>query len=168
MAGIDNDFQGEAWPAKGATVGYLPQEPQLDDNLTVQQNIEQGMGEVKQLLEKFEAVNARFAEELTDDEMNALIEEQGELQEKIDALDAWELDRTLEIAMDALCCPPGDSKVSHLSGGEKRRVALCRLLLQKPDILLLDEPTNHLDADSVAWLDKTLAELPWNSCTRNA
>jgi ATP-binding cassette ChvD family protein len=158
MAGIDKDFVGEAWAAEGATVGYLSQEPQLDPAKDVAGNVMEGMAATKALLERFEAVSARFAEELTDDEMNDLIAEQGELQEKIDAVNGWELDRTVEIAMDALRCPPGDADVSTLSGGERRRVALCRLLLQKPDLLLLDEPTNHLDAESVAWLQRFLAE----------
>lgn len=156
MAGIDKEYQGEAWPAEGIKVGYLSQEPELDPTLTVLDNIMAGVHEAKSLLVRFEELSARFAEELSDDEMNALITEQGEVQEKIEALNAWELDRTIEIAMDALRCPPGDAQVSQLSGGEKRRVALCRLLLQHPDILLLDEPTNHLDAESVAWLEKFL------------
>jgi sulfate-transporting ATPase len=156
MAGIDKSFVGEAWAAEGATVGYLPQEPDLDPKKDVAGNVTEGLGEIKALLERFEAVAARFGEELEDDEMNALIAEQGELQEKIDAANGWELDRTVEIAMDALRCPPGDADVTTLSGGERRRVALCRLLLQKPDLLLLDEPTNHLDAESVAWLQRFL------------
>ncbi|HEX7970350.1 MAG TPA: energy-dependent translational throttle protein EttA [Stellaceae bacterium] len=160
MAGIDEDFTGEAWSAEGVKVGYLAQEPQLDPTKDVAGNVKEGLGEIKALLDRFEAVSARFAEELSEDEMNALIAEQGELQEKIDAVNGWELDRTIEIAMDALRCPPGDADVSKLSGGERRRVALCRLLLQKPDLLLLDEPTNHLDAESVAWLQRFLAEYP--------
>jgi sulfate-transporting ATPase len=160
MAGTDKEFRGEAWAAEGATIGYLPQEPVLDPDKDVFGNVSQGLAETKALLERFEAVSARFAEELSDDEMNALIAEQGELQEKIDQLDAWELDRTIEIAMDALRCPPGDTKVTNLSGGERRRVALCRLLLQRPDLLLLDEPTNHLDAESVAWLQRFLKDYP--------
>jgi len=158
MAGLDQEFQGEAWAAEGITVGYLAQEPELDANLTVEGNVLEGLGEIKRLVERFEAVNARFAEPMTDDEMNDLIAEQGELQEKIDAADAWDLSRKIEIAMDALRCPPGDSSVEKLSGGEKRRVALCRLLMQQPDILLLDEPTNHLDAESVAWLERHLQD----------
>jgi energy-dependent translational throttle protein EttA len=160
MAGIDQDFVGEAWAAEGVKVGYLPQEPQLDPEKDVAGNVKEGLGEVTALLERFEAVSARFTEELGEDEMNALIAEQGELQEKIDRVNGWELDRTVEIAMDALRCPPGDAEVTTLSGGERRRVALCRLLLQKPDLLLLDEPTNHLDAESVAWLQRFLAEYP--------
>ncbi|GIK98562.1 MAG: energy-dependent translational throttle protein EttA [Alphaproteobacteria bacterium] len=158
MAGLDTDFGGEAWAAEGVSVGYLPQEPELDPDLDVQGNVMQGLASTKALLDRFEAVSMRLGEELSDDEMNALIAEQGELQEKIDAADAWDLQRTVEIAMDALRCPPGDADVSKLSGGERRRVALCRLLLQKPDLLLLDEPTNHLDAESVAWLERFLAE----------
>jgi energy-dependent translational throttle protein EttA len=158
MAGIEQDFAGEAWAADGVTVGYLPQEPALDPTKDVAGNVKEGLGEVKALLERFEEVSARFAEELSEDEMNALIAEQGELQEKIDRVNGWELDRTIEIAMDALRCPPGDAEVATLSGGERRRVALCRLLLQKPDLLLLDEPTNHLDAESVAWLQRFLAD----------
>jgi energy-dependent translational throttle protein EttA len=160
MAGEDREFGGEAWAAEGATVGYLPQEPVLDPKKDVFGNVSEGLGAVTALLERFEAVSARFAEELSDEEMNDLIAEQGELQERIDQLDAWELDRTIEIAMDALRCPPGDTPVASLSGGERRRVALCRLLLQKPDLLLLDEPTNHLDAESVAWLQRFLKDYP--------
>lgn len=156
VAGIDTEFGGEAWAAEGTTMGYLPQEPDLDPALTVKENIEAGIKEVSGLLKRFEEISAKFAEEMSDDEMNALIEEQGELQEKIEAVDAWDLDRRIEIAMDALRCPPADAPVDKLSGGEKRRVALCRLLMQQPDILLLDEPTNHLDAESVAWLDQYL------------
>jgi len=160
MAGVEKEFTGEGWAAEGATVGYLPQEPVLDPDKDVFGNVSEGLAETKALLARFEAVSARFAEELTDDEMNELIAEQGELQEMIDQADAWELDRTIEIAMDALRCPPGDTPVANLSGGERRRVALCRLLLQKPDLLLLDEPTNHLDAESVAWLQRFLKDYP--------
>jgi len=160
MAGIDKDYNGEAWAAEGATVGYLPQEPDLDPNKDVAGNVREGLSQITGLLQRFEAVSARFADELSDDEMNALIEEQGELQQKIDAVNAWDLERTVDIAMDALRCPPGDADVTKLSGGERRRVALCRLLLQKPDLLLLDEPTNHLDAESVAWLQRFLGEYP--------
>jgi len=158
MAGLDHDFAGEAWAAEGARVGYLAQEPELDADKDVLGNVMEGVGEAKGLLDRFEAVSARFAEELTDDEMNAVIAEQAELQEKIDAANAWDLQRQVEIAMDALRLPPGDAKVEHLSGGERRRVALCRLLLEKPDLLLLDEPTNHLDAESVAWLERHLED----------
>ena len=160
MAGLDKDYTGEAFVAEGAKVGYLSQEPDLDPKKTVMENVVEGLGETKALLDRFDAVSARFAEDLTDDEMNALIAEQGELQEKIDAINGWDLQRTVEIAMDALRCPPGDADVTKLSGGERRRVALCRLLLQKPDLLLLDEPTNHLDAESVAWLEKFLENYP--------
>jgi sulfate-transporting ATPase len=160
MAGLDKDFVGESWTAEGATVGYLAQEPPLDPTKDVAGNVMEGMAATKALLDRFEAVSARFAEELADDEMNELIAEQGELQEKIDACNGWELDRTVEIAMDALRCPPGDADVTKLSGGERRRVALCRLLLQRPDMLLLDEPTNHLDAESVAWLERFLHDYP--------
>ncbi|MGE3771108.1 MAG: energy-dependent translational throttle protein EttA [Bdellovibrionales bacterium] len=158
MGGIDKDYTGEAWAAQGATVGYLPQEPQLDPKLTVQENVMLALKDTVDLLKRYEEVSAKFAEEMTDDQMNALIEEQAALQEKIEAANAWDLNRTVEIAMDALRCPPGDSPVTNLSGGEKRRVALCKLLLEKPDMLLLDEPTNHLDAESVAWLQRTLRD----------
>ena len=156
MAGVDKDFNGEAWAAEGVRVGYLEQEPKLDPNKNVMENIMDCMGEVRDLLKRYEEVSMKFAEPMSDDEMNALIEEQAALQEKIDACDGWDIERTIQIAMDALRCPPADADVTKLSGGEKRRVALCRLLLQKPDMLLLDEPTNHLDAESVAWLEKHL------------
>lgn len=158
MAGVDKDFNGEAWAAEGVRVGYLEQEPKLDPNKSVMENVMDGMGEVRDLLKRYEEVSMKFAEPMTDDEMNALIEEQAALQEKIDACDGWNIERTIQIAMDALRCPPSDADVTKLSGGEKRRVALCRLLLQKPDMLLLDEPTNHLDAESVAWLEKHLQD----------
>jgi len=158
MAGIDTEFGGEAWAADGVKIGYLPQEPQLDPNKDVLGNIMEAVAETKALLDRYDEVSARFAEELTDDEMNDLIAEQGELQEKIDHLDAWNLQRNVEIAMDALRCPAADSNVTTLSGGERRRVALCRLLLSHPDMLLLDEPTNHLDAESVAWLERFLED----------
>ena len=153
MAGIDREFNGEAWAADGATVGYLPQEPGLDPDKTVEENVVEGLGETTGLIARFNEISEKFAEPMEDDEMNALLAEQGELQEKIDAVNGWEIERTVEIAMDALRCPPGDADVTKLSGGERRRVALCRLLLQKPDLLLLDEPTNHLDAESVGWLE---------------
>jgi energy-dependent translational throttle protein EttA len=158
MAGLDKDYGGETWAAEGVKVGYLPQEPQLDPKKDVMGNVMEGVAETKALLDRFEAVSARFAEELSEDEMNALIAEQGELQEKIDHLNAWDLQRNVEIAMDALRCPPPEADVTTLSGGERRRVALCRLLLSHPDMLLLDEPTNHLDAESVAWLEKFLED----------
>lgn len=158
MAGIDKEFQGEAWIEPGRTAGYLPQEPQLDPNLTVKENVMQAVSKKQAVLDRFNEISMKFAEEMTDEEMNALMEEQGQLQDIIDAQDLWSLDRHIEIAMDALRCPPGDWPVTNLSGGEKRRVALCRLLLEEPDLLLLDEPTNHLDAESVAWLERHLRE----------
>jgi ATP-binding cassette ChvD family protein len=160
MAGVDREFLGEARAAEGLRVGFLSQEPQLDESKDVRGNVEEGVAEVRALLARFEEVSARFAEPLDDPQMNALVEEQARLQDQIDAANAWELDRTLEIAMDALRVPPGDADVRRLSGGERRRVALCRLLLSKPDLLLLDEPTNHLDAESVAWLERFLQEYP--------
>ena len=158
MAGLDTEYTGEAFLAEGATTGYLAQEPTLNPAKDVLGNVMEGLGPIKKLVDRFNEVSARFAEEMSDDEMNALLTEQAELQEKIDAADAWEIERVAEIAMDALRCPAGDADVSKLSGGERRRVALCRLLLQKPDLLLLDEPTNHLDAESVAWLQRFLAD----------
>ncbi|MBC7952831.1 MAG: energy-dependent translational throttle protein EttA, partial [Rhodospirillaceae bacterium] len=158
MAGIDKEYGGEAWAAEGVKVGYLAQEPHLDPTKDVLGNVMEAVADTKALLDRFEEVSAKFAEELSDDEMNDLIAEQGELQEKIDHLNAWDLQRTIEIAMDALRCPPGDADVSLLSGGERRRIALCRLLLSHPDLLLLDEPTNHLDAESVAWLERFLED----------
>ena len=156
MAGVDKEFNGEAVLSPGYTVGFLQQEPLIDDARTVREVVEEAVQKTVDLLKEFEAINARFAEEMSDDEMNKLLERQGEVQEKLDHLDAWDLDARLEMAMDALRCPPSDTPVKILSGGERRRVALCRLLLQKPDILLLDEPTNHLDAESVAWLEHHL------------
>ncbi len=158
MAGEVKEFGGEAWPAKGTRVGYLSQEPQLDPAKDVKGNVEEGVAETRALLDRYDEINARFGEPMTDDEMDKLMAEQGRVQDQIDAVNAWEIDRTLEIAMDALRLPPADADVEKLSGGERRRVALCRLLLQKPDLLLLDEPTNHLDAESVAWLERHLAE----------
>ena len=158
MAGVDKEFNGEAWAAEGIKVGYLEQEPQLDPSKNVMENIMDGLAETRDLLKRFEEVSMRFGEEMTDDEMNNLINEQADLQEKIDACNGWDLERTIEIAMDALRCPPADADVTKLSGGERRRVALCRLLLSKPDMLLLDEPTNHLDAESVAWLENHLKD----------
>ena len=160
MAGIETEFQGEAWAADGIKVGYLPQEPDLDPTLDVAGNVLAGMGRAKELVDRFNEVSAKFAEEMTDEEMNAVIAEQAELQEEIDAIDGWDLERKAEIAMDALRVPAGDADVTKLSGGEKRRVALCQLLLSAPDMLLLDEPTNHLDAESVAWLQKFLHDFP--------
>jgi len=160
MAGEEQDFTGEAWSAEGVRVGYLQQEPALDATKDVFGNVIEGLAETKELLDRFEAVSARFAEDLSPAEMDTLIAEQAELQEKIDQADGWELDRTVEIAMDALRCPPGIAEVTTLSGGERRRVALCRLLLQRPDLLLLDEPTNHLDAESVGWLQRFLEDYP--------
>jgi len=160
MAGLDKDVAGENWAAEGVSVGFLPQEPVLDAAKDVQGNVMEGLASTKALLDRFEAVSTRLGEDIDGDEMEKLIAEQADLQEKIDAADAWDLQRTVDIAMDALRCPPGDADVSKLSGGERRRVALCRLLLQKPDLLLLDEPTNHLDAESVAWLERFLHDYP--------
>jgi ATP-binding cassette ChvD family protein len=160
MAGIDQEFQGEAWPHKGTRVGYLPQEPQLDDSLDVRGNVELALKDQRAKLDRFNAVSAAFAEPMDDDKMNALLEEQGKLQEYIDQHDLWNLDNKIEVAMDALRLPPGDADPKVLSGGEKRRVALCRILLEEPDMLLLDEPTNHLDAESVAWLEHHLERFP--------
>ena len=160
MAGLDTDFHGEAWAADGIRVGFLPQEPELDPSKTVAEVVDEGVAETRALLRKFDEINARFAEPMDGDQMEALLAEQARVQDAIDAAGAWELDRTLEVAMDALRLPPGDADVSTLSGGERRRVALCRLLLEQPDFLLLDEPTNHLDAESVAWLEHFLDEYP--------
>jgi len=158
MAGVDSDFLGEAFPAKGLRIGFLPQEPQLDAGKDVRGNVEEGMAETRALLARFEDVSARLAEPLEAEAMEKLLEEQARLQDKIDAANAWDLDHTVELAMDALRVPPGDMDVGKISGGERRRVALCRLLLSRPDMLLLDEPTNHLDAESVAWLERYLKE----------
>jgi len=160
MAGVDSDFLGEAKPLGGIKIGHLAQEPELDPAKDVLGNVEDGVAGTRDLLKEFEELSAKFAEPMDDDEMNTLLEKQGALQDRIDAVDGWELERTLEVAMDALRCPPGDTDVNTLSGGERRRVALCRLLLSKPDMLLLDEPTNHLDADSVAWLERFLQDYP--------
>ena len=160
MAGIETEFGGEAWAAPGARVGYLSQEPQLDPTKTVGQNVEEAFASLKAALDRFNEISMKFAEPMSDDEMNTLLAEQADLQEKIDAEDGWELDRRVDIALDALRCPPADAAVTTLSGGERRRVALCKLLHEKPDLLLLDEPTNHLDAESVAWLEHTLHDYP--------
>ncbi len=160
MAGVDQEFQGEAWAHKGTRIGYLPQEPQLDPNKTVKGNVDEAVAVQRAKLDRFNEVSMKFAEPMSDDEMNALLEEQGKLQEYIDNHNLWELDRKVEIAMDALRLPPADADVTHLSGGERRRVALCKVLLEEPDMLLLDEPTNHLDAESVAWLEQFLASFP--------
>ena len=159
MAGIDKEYGGEAWAAEGVRIGYLEQEPKLDETKTVAENVMLAFGPLMAALTRFNAISERFAEPMDEDEMNALLAEQAELQEKIDAEDGWDLDRRIEIALDALRCPPPDSLVEKLSGGERRRVALCRLLLERPDLLLLDEPTNHLDAESVAWLERTLRDF---------
>ena len=158
MAGLDTEYTGEAGPGRGVTVGYLPQEPELDPSKTVRENVEEGVQENRELLLEFDRINERFAD--PDVDMDALLAEQARVQDRIEAKNAWELDRMLEQAMDALRCPPADEGVDHLSGGEKRRVALCKVLLERPDILLLDEPTNHLDAESVAWLEQHLQEYP--------
>jgi sulfate-transporting ATPase len=160
MAGMDKDFGGEAWAAEGARVGYLAQEPQLDPTKNVGENVRAAFATLEAQLKRFNEISERFMEEMSEDEMNSLLAEQGELQEAIDAADGWELDRRVDIALDALRCPPAESSVENLSGGERRRVALCRLLLEKPDMLLLDEPTNHLDAESVSWLEHTLRDYP--------
>src|SRR5436853_5435868 len=160
IAGADKSFTGETVLSPGYTVGHLEQEPQLDESKTVRETIEEAVSETVALLKEFDEINARFGEEMSDEEMNKLLERQGEVQERLDALDAWDLDSRLEMAMDALRCPPGETPVKALSGGERRRVALCRLLLKQPDILLLDEPTNHLDAESVAWLEHHLQQYP--------
>ena len=160
MAGIETEYGGEAWAAEGVRVGYLPQEPQLDPDKTVGENVEVAFADVKAALDRFNEISNKFAEPMSDEEMNDLLAEQADLQTKIDAGDGWELDRQVEIALDALRCPPAEAGVTTLSGGERRRVALCRLLLEKPDLLLLDEPTNHLDAESVAWLERTLENYP--------
>ncbi len=160
MAGLDEAIGGKVILRSGATVGFLPQEPELDPDLDVRGNIEQGLAHLRKLLDDYEALSMRFAEPMSDDEMGRLMQQQGDLQDRIDALGAWEIEEMLDVAMDALRVPPGDSSVEHLSGGELRRVALCRLLLQRPDLLLLDEPTNHLDAESVGWLERHLARYP--------
>lgn len=160
MAGLDKEFNGEARPQSGLKIGYLPQEPALDETLDVRGNVQQGIKDIIGLVEEFNLISDKFAEPMNDDEMNALLEKQGELQNEIDAVDGWQVERTLERAADALRLPAWDADVSHLSGGEKRRVALCRLLISKPDMLLLDEPTNHLDAESVAWLERYLQDYP--------
>ena len=160
MAGEDQQFVGEAWPADGITVGFLPQEPRLDPSKNVLGNVEEGVAEIKALLTRYDEINAKFGEELSPEEMDKVLEEQGRVQDRIEAANGWDLDSRLELAMDALRLPPPDADVSKLSGGERRRVALCRLLLKSPDLLLLDEPTNHLDAESVAWLERFLKDYP--------
>ncbi|MDQ6886215.1 MAG: energy-dependent translational throttle protein EttA [Gemmatimonadota bacterium] len=160
MAGVDHDFQGEAWPHAGTRIGYLSQEPQLDGSKDVRGNVEEAVRDTRDLLQRFEDISMKFAEPMSDEQMAKLLDEQARVQERIDAAGAWELDRKIEIAMDALRLPPGDADIARLSGGEKRRVALCRVLLEEPDMLLLDEPTNHLDAESVAWLERHLADFP--------
>ena len=160
MAGVDHDFQGEAWPHEGTRIGYLSQEPHLDLTKNVKENVDVAVKATQDLLKKFEEISNKFAEPMSDDEMTKLLDQQARVQEKIDAVNAWDLERKIEIAMDALRLPPADADVNTLSGGEKRRVALCRTLLEEPDMLLLDEPTNHLDAESVAWLERYLAEFP--------
>jgi ATP-binding cassette ChvD family protein len=160
MAGVDHDFQGEAWPHQGTKIGYLSQVPELDASKDVRGNVEEAVASQRAILKEFEDISMKFAEPMSDDEMEKLLDKQGRVQEQIDAHNLWELDRKIEIAMDALRLPPGDAAVDKLSGGEKRRVALCRTLLEEPDMLLLDEPTNHLDAESVAWLERYLAEFP--------
>src|SRR5512134_983709 len=160
MSGQDQEFIGEAWLGKGHTVGFLPQEPQLDPRKTVLENVQMGVADKVAVVKRWNEISARFAEPMSDDEMEKLLAEQSKVQDQMDSKNLWDLDRQLEIAMDALRCPPGDSGVTTLSGGEKRRVALCRLLLSRPDLLLLDEPTNHLDAESVYWLERHLQQYP--------
>ncbi|MBT8071367.1 MAG: energy-dependent translational throttle protein EttA [Gammaproteobacteria bacterium] len=160
MAGVDQAFEGEARPQPGIRIGYLPQEPELNDELSVRETVEEGVSETRNLLKKFDEISLKFMEEMSDEEMNKLLQEQAEVQEAIEAANGWELERTLEVAADALRLPPWDDGIAHLSGGERRRVALCRLLLANPDMLLLDEPTNHLDAESVGWLERFLTEFP--------
>ena len=162
MAGEDSEFEGQAAPLKGSTIGFLPQEPVLDGDKTVRENVEQAFSDIKKLIEEFNEVSAKMAEPMSDDEMEKAMEKMGRLQDQIDAVDGWELDRQVEVAMDALVLPEDDQKADTLSGGEARRVALCKLLLQKPDMLLLDEPTNHLDAETVQWLEDTLANFSGN------
>jgi ATP-binding cassette ChvD family protein len=162
MAGEDQEFDGRAVPLKGTTIGFLPQEPVLDDEQTVRENVEQAFGDIKKMIEEFNEVSAKMAEPMSDDEMEKALEKMGKLQDQIDAADGWELDRQVEVAMDALVLPADDQKAGTLSGGEARRVALCKLLLQKPDMILLDEPTNHLDAETVQWLEETLVNYPGN------
>ena len=158
MAGEDQQFVGEAWPAEGASIGLLPQEPRLDPGKDVLGNVEEGVAEIRALLTRYDEINARFGEDLSPGEMDKVLEEQGKVQDRIEAVGGWDLDSRVELAMDALRCPPADADVATLSGGERRRVALCRLLLRSPDLLLLDEPTNHLDAESVAWLERFLKD----------
>jgi len=160
IAGVDQDYQGETVLSPGYSIGYLEQEPRLDESKTVRDIVEEGVQEVVDMLKEFDEINSRFAEPMSDDEMNKLLERQGEVQEKLDAMGGWDLDSRLEMAMDALRCPPGETPIKILSGGERRRVALCRLLLKQPDILLLDEPTNHLDAETVGWLEQHLQKYP--------
>ena len=160
MAGVDKEFTGEAYPAEGTRIGFLSQDPQLDPKKTVLENVEEGVAPVKELLARFDELGEKMGESLPDAEMDKVMAEYGKVQDAIEAANGWDLDRTLEIAMDALRCPPPDADVTKISGGERRRVALCRLLLEKNDMLLLDEPTNHLDAESVAWLEQFLKEFP--------
>ncbi|HEX6049034.1 MAG TPA: ATP-binding cassette domain-containing protein, partial [Gemmatimonadaceae bacterium] len=160
MAGVDQEFQGEAWPHAGTRIGYLPQEPQLDPTKSVQGNVEEAVASQRKLLKEFEEISMAFADPMDDDAMQKLLDRQAKVQEQIDAHDLWNLDNKIEVAMDALRLPPADAEVTNLSGGEKRRVALCRVLLEEPDMLLLDEPTNHLDAESVAWLEHHLEAFP--------
>ena len=162
MAGEDNEFEGQAAPLKGATIGFLPQEPVLEDELTVRENVEQAFGDIKKMIDEFNEVSAKMAEPMSDEDMEKAMEKMGRLQDQIDAVDGWELDRQVEVAMDALVLPADDQKAGTLSGGEARRVALCKLLLQKPDMILLDEPTNHLDAETVQWLEEALSSYPGN------